>query len=371
MEALGGDRSVALLHDDGARQSGRCVERQGLRAAARGVRRRPRLRRPPPQWARPPRRFPGVPGERDRALDPRTGFTLRCEKLLALRGRERRCFLFAAHREGPSRRRRVRERVFRAHARGQRPHPSLRVLRDRRFECGACSLRRAADRCGCCAKPPVTLTGFQSSSRIPYVAAEVAMNRSVLDPFEDLSDWGVVASGLAELRLTHERDSAGPCMRLDYDFKGGGGFVVARRVVSLSLAHTYAFHFDVRGAAPRNKFELKLVDPSGKNVWRWQQDAFDFAADWQPMRIGSSQFEFAWGPAGGGSAAEVAAIEFAITAGPGGKGTVWISRLEVEDLSFPAEPTVTASTAVSGHEAGFAVDANPESRWRSVAGAAE
>ncbi|HXC52345.1 MAG TPA: discoidin domain-containing protein [Candidatus Limnocylindrales bacterium] len=197
------------------------------------------------------------------------------------------------------------------------------------------------------------------------------MNRSVLDPFEDLSDWGVVASGLAELRLTHERDSAGPCMRLDYDFKGGGGFVVARRVVSLSLAHTYAFHFDVRGAAPRNKFELKLVDPSGKNVWRWQQDAFDFAADWQPMRIGSSQFEFAWGPAGGGSAAEVAAIEFAITAGPGGKGTVWISRLEVEDLSFPAEPTVTASTAVSGHEAGFAVDANPESRWRSVAGAAE
>jgi len=192
------------------------------------------------------------------------------------------------------------------------------------------------------------------------------MKRTVIDQFEDLSGWNPVASGHAELHISKDTGPAGAAMRLDFDFKGGGGFVVARRRFSLPLPDAYAFSFRLRGAAPRNKFEFKLVDPGGKNVWRYHQEAFEFTPEWQPLLIRSSQIEFAWGPAGGGRMTEVGAIELVIAAGPGGKGTVWISDLQCEDRSFASIPAVAASSAVSGHEPRCAVDRDRESSWRSV-----
>ena len=51
-----------------------------------------------------------------------------------------------------------------------------------------------------------------------------------LDDFCDVSDWSAVASGQAQLTLGADAGPAGqPALRLDYDFKGGGGFVVARK----------------------------------------------------------------------------------------------------------------------------------------------
>ena len=196
------------------------------------------------------------------------------------------------------------------------------------------------------------------------------MKREILDQFHDVSGWGAVASGQAELHISQDRGPDGAAMRLDFDFKGGGGFVVARRLLSVPLPDAYAFSFKLRGAAPRNKFEFKLVDPTGKNVWRYQQEAFDFTSDWQPLVIRSSQIEFAWGPAGGGRMTAVGAIEFVITAGPGGKGTVWIGDLQFEDRSFASQPVVTASSAASGNEPCYAVDRQRESSWRSTASAA-
>lgn len=192
------------------------------------------------------------------------------------------------------------------------------------------------------------------------------MKRTVLDRFTSVSGWDAIASGQAELGISQDRGPDGAAMRLDFDFKGGGGFVVARRLFSLSLPDAYAFGFKLRGDAPRNTFEFKLIDPTGKNVWRYRQEAFDFASDWRPLLIRSSQIEFAWGPAGGGRMTEVGAIEFVITAGPGGKGTVWIGDLQFEDRSFASEPAVTASSAASGHEPRCAVDRRRESSWRSA-----
>jgi len=196
--------------------------------------------------------------------------------------------------------------------------------------------------------------------------AAIAMKRTVVDQFHDLSGWSAVASGQAELHISQDTGPYGAAMRLDFDFKGSGGFVVARRIFSFSLPDAYAFSFNLRGAAPRNKFEFKLVDPTGKNVWRYQQDAFEFTPAWQPLLIRSSQIEFAWGPAGGGRMKEVGAIEFVITAGPGGKGTVWIGDLQFEDRSFASQPAVTASSAAAGHEPRCAVDRQRESSWRST-----
>jgi len=191
-----------------------------------------------------------------------------------------------------------------------------------------------------------------------------------LDDFEDPSGWSAVASGQVELRISQGLGPRGKALRLDFDFKGGGGFVVARKLFSFPLPEAYAFGFNLRGSAPANKFEFKLVDPSGKNVWRYQQEAFEFAAEWRPLLIRSRQIEFAWGPAGGGPMTEVGAIEFAIAAAPGGTGTVWIADLQFEDRSFRSIPAVAASSAVSGHEPTLGVDHRLDTSWRSQPSAA-
>ena len=110
-------------------------------------------------------------------------------------------------------------------------------------------------------------------------------------------------------------------MRLDFDFQGGGGFVVARKLFALTLPESYAFSFDIRGRGPSNILEFKLVDASNQNVWRWRVEAFDLPEDWQSLRIKSSEIQFAWGPLGGGPARDIAAIELVVAAGPGGQGT--------------------------------------------------
>ena len=56
-----------------------------------------------------------------------------------------------------------------------------------------------------------------------------------IDDFADVSGWLPVASGLARLTIASDAGPRGPAMRLDFDFRGGGGFVVARRKIALAL----------------------------------------------------------------------------------------------------------------------------------------
>jgi hypothetical protein len=192
------------------------------------------------------------------------------------------------------------------------------------------------------------------------------MNRAILDDFTDLSGWSPVTSGQAQLDISRDRGPRdGGAMRLDFDFKGGGGFVVARKRFSVALPDAYAFAFDIRGMAPANSLEFKLVDPGGHNVWRYREDAFVLSADWRPLRIDSGQIDFAWGPAGGGPARQIGAIELAIVAPPGGKGTIWIAGLGLEDHSVNSIPAVQASSALPQHEPRCAVDGRAETSWRS------
>ncbi len=192
------------------------------------------------------------------------------------------------------------------------------------------------------------------------------MSSEVLDDFEDLSDWMPVVSGLAELRLTPERGQRGSAMRLDFDFKGGGGFVVARKPLRRPMPESYVICFAIRGMAPPNRFELKLVDPSGRNVWWRHWDAFDVPAEWRTIRVPSREIEFAWGPAGGGGLAELGAIELGIAAGPGGAGTVSIGELQLEDRTYTATPLVRASSVQPGFAPACALDNDPHTSWLSA-----
>lgn len=189
------------------------------------------------------------------------------------------------------------------------------------------------------------------------------MRSERLDDFEDLSGWLPVASGLAVLEILPGRTPAGTsAMRLAFDFKGGGGFVVARKVFSRPMPEAFAIRFTIGGEAPKNRFELKLSDPSGRNVWWRHWDAFEFAPE-REMRVRSNEIEFAWGPAGGGAIAELGAVELVIAAGPGGAGDVTIGELILEDRTYRRTPVATASSARSGHAPERALDGDPATSW--------
>lgn len=191
------------------------------------------------------------------------------------------------------------------------------------------------------------------------------MRSVTLDDFADVRAWEAVASGLATLDLTPDVGPNGGSLRLDFDFKGGGGFVVARRVLTQAMPEAWAIRWTARGAAPANRFELKLVDPSGRNVWWRQWDALDLPSDWHEVVVSSREVEFGYGPAGGGALEQLGAIEFAIAAGPGGAGTLWLADLRLDDRTYRRTPHARASSAAAGHSAAHALDGDPATSWRS------
>ena len=143
----------------------------------------------------------------------------------------------------------------------------------------------------------------------------------MLEDFAEPGRWVAVASGQADLKIVREGDASGDVLRLDFDFHGGSGFVVARRPLSMPMPEDFTFDFRVRGASPPNHFEFKLEDDSGQNVWRWRRENYEFPKEWTHLVLNADDVEFAWGPAGGGGIRRLGAIEFAIAAGSGGKGS--------------------------------------------------
>ncbi|HEX2722875.1 MAG TPA: hypothetical protein VHM24_08155, partial [Gemmatimonadaceae bacterium] len=152
---------------------------------------------------------------------------------------------------------------------------------------------------------------------------------TVIDDFETVTAWKAIPSDDVTLRVGQESGVHGKAIRLDFDFHGHGGYAVIHRDVKLALPANYEFSFSIRGDAPVNTLEFKLVDPTGDNVWWSNQPGFVFPREWKTVTRKKRHITFAWGPLGGGDMKSVAGIELAITAGTGGKGTVWIDDLEL------------------------------------------
>jgi hypothetical protein len=193
-------------------------------------------------------------------------------------------------------------------------------------------------------------------------------DETIVDDFEDVSDWKANTAPDTNLDIAQDQGRDGMAMRLDFDFRGNRGFVIARKQLSMPLPENYAFTFYVRGNAPPNILEFKLIDPSGQNVWRAVQPHFQASDEWQKVTIKARHIHFAWG-ASSEPLREVGAIEFALATGEGGKGSLWIDGLafeeqEVTDL-FVLPIQVRSSTSVEGRTAEMAVDGYPTSSWKS------
>jgi len=169
------------------------------------------------------------------------------------------------------------------------------------------------------------------------------------------SEWQSIVSGNAELKLSQAAGAQAPALRMDFDFKGGGGFVVARRALRRAMPEEYSVKFRLRGTGPANNLELKLVDAAGQNVWRHVQKDLRPPPRWKKMSVESRDIEFAWGPSSGGRLSELGSMELAIVAGEGGKGTLWIADLDINDEGPTEAPRLSASSALPGFDAAAAL----------------
>jgi alpha-L-rhamnosidase-like protein len=182
------------------------------------------------------------------------------------------------------------------------------------------------------------------------LASPLAAQTRVLDDFEIISGWTAAPSDGVRLDLSSDHGA----LRLDFDFHGGAGYAVAHKAFAIDLPANWEISFRLRAEAPVNNLELKLIDPTEQNVWWINRKAFAFPRDWQRVRTKKRQIEFAWGPIGGGEMKHVAAIEFAVTAGTGGKGTIWIDDLTFTEL--PPEHPYTRTPAITTSADGITLD---------------
>ena len=192
----------------------------------------------------------------------------------------------------------------------------------------------------------------------------------VLDDFEDVSRWKAVPSDGVSLTLAADAGFRGRALRLDFDFQGRSGWAAARRNVPLEMPDNWEFSFRIRANAPVNNLEFKLIDDSGENVWWVNRRNFEFPREWQKVTIKKRHVEFAWGPSGGGVLRRVAAIEITVTAGSGGKGSVWIDELTFTELPpakpYARTPSVSASSSVPGLAPGRVLDGDRRNGWLSA-----
>lgn len=185
--------------------------------------------------------------------------------------------------------------------------------------------------------------------------------------FESPGDWQVFASGQAQGFLSRIAGPGGKSgVRLDYDFHGGGGFVVIRRVCPFELPDTFGIGFRIRGQGPPNHFEFKVASPGGANVWRHLRKDHVMTEDWQDFGFNERGLPFAWGPAGGGGPSEVEAVEIVVAAGPGGSGWIELADAVLEDDTLREPLRVGASSHLPGGEPEHAFAAG-SGEWRAEA----
>jgi hypothetical protein len=152
--------------------------------------------------------------------------------------------------------------------------------------------------------------------------------------------WTAHPSDGVEMHLRSEGD----VNRVDFDFHGHGGYAIARRAVDLELPANYQFVFRVRGDAPPENLEFKLI--RGDDVWWLNRRDFAFPRAWTTLKTKKRQIGFAWGPNGGGDAKHIDSMEVVVTAGSGGKGTVWFSDPELEPLPVVSNEPIHFTTSM-------------------------
>jgi hypothetical protein len=139
--------------------------------------------------------------------------------------------------------------------------------------------------------------------------------------------WRALPATGVQMSLQNE----GGVVRVDFDFQGHGGYAIARRDAKIALPENFELAFRMKAETPRNTLEVKFI--RGEDVWWSVRRELDFPREWKRFSVRKRDVEFAWGPGGPAPLPPVVdAIEIVVTAGMGGKGTMWLDDVSVLPL---------------------------------------
>jgi F5/8 type C domain-containing protein len=191
----------------------------------------------------------------------------------------------------------------------------------------------------------------------------------LLDGFDDITPWRVSASDDVEATLRKASGSNGSALCVDFDFGAVSGYAAVSRELPLQYGDNYEFSFGLRGEAPPNTLQFKLIDSSGENVWWVNRPDYAFPRQWERVRFKKRHIAFAWGPAKDRDLKRSTKLEFVVARGQGGgKGTVCVDRLSFRELpaATSTPPAVlSASSTLPPTLVSHAFDGAMETAWRS------
>jgi len=182
------------------------------------------------------------------------------------------------------------------------------------------------------------------------MASQARAQDELLDDFADPAAWTLAVTDDVKAALRPAAGPHGSALCIDFDFGKVTGYVSARRPLPIEYPARFEFAVNVRGDAPPNALQFKLVDAAGDNVWWANRPDYRFPRTWQPQRFRQRDIAFAWGPAADRTLRHTASVEFVIASGSGGgKGSACFDQLvlrRLPDIPSPDEPRPFDSVTV-------------------------
>lgn len=215
------------------------------------------------------------------------------------------------------------------------------------------------------------LAALAAASALAPATAQEVLSTRLLDGFDDPRAWTVVASDQVDAAIREVEgagEDAGPDGRalcLDYDFNGVSGHAGLQRPMPIEYPGNYRFDLRLRGDAPANDLQFKLVDASGDNVWWVNRTAVEPPAEWAPLRFKARHVTKAWGPGTDPVLRRSARLELVVHNRVGGRGSVCFDDLSFSELAPADHSPLRADAMATAGDAAAAVDGNAASAWRA------
>jgi len=164
----------------------------------------------------------------------------------------------------------------------------------------------------------------------------------VLDKCDDAAQWLPFQSIGVEVHHGIVDDA----VKFDVNFPKGSGFAGIVRTFNESLPENYEISFLMKATVPVNNFEIKVSsDSTGENIWWVNNKNYSYPSDWKRIVVKKRHLSYAWGTGFAPFPSKLARLEIVVTAGTGGKGSVWIDNVTLTEL--PSLPKIVPQISVS------------------------
>ncbi len=208
------------------------------------------------------------------------------------------------------------------------------------------------------------------------VRAQAIVSSTLIDACEDTTAWKTFHSAGVIVSQRSDSGILGGSIRFDIAFTKGSGYGGVIRNCELAAPEDYEISFLMRARVPVNNFEFKVSnDSAGEDIWWVNKRNFQYSTAWKRITVKKRHLAFAWGPHPSPKPDWIRRIEIVVTAGTGGKGSVWIDDLRLVALppapKIPPQPVVAASSQQGSRTSALNIISGERGGWVSKSRADE